>query len=354
MLRQIADMPLPPESLRRPVDLGPRADLTARLFRGLGVAAVDLSAGQIARLRERPEVVDVVENDRRQVRWSAGAASVDAPWGLDATRAGAWGGPPGTGIRVAVLGTGVDPSHPQLAGHFDDPACSVSFVPGADPIDRHGFGTHASGVVAGRGSPRIGVAPGCSLLSAKVLADDGAGYDEWILAGLQWAVERKARIVVLAAASGRGLDQECAAAYERVASTLLAESPGCLILAPTGDGSARPAGLAPVDDPAACPSIPAVTAVNRRGGVASFANTELDFARVAFAGPGVDVLSAWPGGGLRALSGTAVAAAHAAGVAALIWSASPSWTAREVLGEMRRRALPLESRGDCGVGLVRV
>lgn len=336
--------------------LGQRADgrAPARMFRSLGVAAVDLSGEQVSWMLTRPEVVDVVLNDRRGLALERQDRGAAATWGLDATRAGQWSGPLGTGIRVAVLGTGVDAQHPQLVGHFADPAHIACFVPGADATDHHGYGTHACGVVAGQGSPRIGVAPGCTLMSGKVLADDGTGYDEWILDGMQWAAECGARIIVLAAASARKLDHDFSLAYERVASAFLAKEPGCLIFAPTGDLSSRPGAMAPVDDPAACPSIVAVTAVDRRCGVANFANAELDFARVAFAGPGVDVPSAWPGGGLRTLSGTAVAAPHTAGVAALLWSAHPGWTARDVLVEMRRRALPLDPPSDYGVGLARV
>lgn len=322
----------------------------AKLFRTLGVAAADLSGDQVSWMLSRPEVADVVANDRRGLASASRAGESASNAGHPMIRPGADGH--GQGIKVAVLGTGVDADHPQLAHQFADRARVASFVPESDGSDRHGFGTHACGVLAGRGDTK-GVAPDCVLMSAKVLADDGHGYDEWILDGLQWAAEGGARIILLAAASARGLDHDFSTVYERVAAALAAQEPGCLLFAPAGDASRRPAGYAPVEDPAACPSILAVTAVDHRCSVAHFANAELDFARVAFAGPGVDVAAAWPGGGVRALSGTAVAAAHAAGVAAVIWSAHPGWTSRDVLAEMRRRALPLDPPSDYGVGLAR-
>ena len=95
----------------------------------------------------------------------------------------------GTGSTVAVLDTGVDVTHPDLA---DVVVGTRSFVPGeAATDDQHGHGTHVSSTVAGSGAAdaglRKGVAPGAKLIVGKVLANDGYGQDSWIIAGMEWA-----------------------------------------------------------------------------------------------------------------------------------------------------------------------
>ena len=94
------------------------------------------------------------------------------------------GGNTGQGVDVAVLDTGIDAAHPDLAGRI---AASTSFVPDQDVTDRHGHGTHVASTIAGTGAAsggkEKGVAPGAGLHIGKVLDNDGSGQDSWILAG---------------------------------------------------------------------------------------------------------------------------------------------------------------------------
>ena len=98
----------------------------------------------------------------------------------------------GTGARVAVLDTGIDATHPDVAGQVAEKADFT--VDGGDAGDRHGHGTHVASMIAGTGSAsggaRSGVAPGAKLVVGKVLDDNGEGTDSGVIAGMEWAASR--------------------------------------------------------------------------------------------------------------------------------------------------------------------
>ncbi len=112
----------------------------------------------------------------------------------------------GTGIKVAVLDTGVDPTHPDFYINNNTNIIAMkSFVDfdfdgiADEPVqDLHGHGTHVASTIAGTGgyiSSIKGVAPGASLLIGKVLANEGFGYDSWIINGIEWAINNSANII---------------------------------------------------------------------------------------------------------------------------------------------------------------
>jgi len=98
----------------------------------------------------------------------------------------AWGaGYDGTGVKVAVLDTGYDATHPDLQGRV---LGSANFTDDPSVVDGNGHGTHVAATVAGSGAAssglRKGVAPGAQLLVGKVLSDAGIGEDSMVLAGM--------------------------------------------------------------------------------------------------------------------------------------------------------------------------
>ena len=102
----------------------------------------------------------------------------------------------GTGVKVAVLDTGADQSHPDLAGRISE---AVSFVPGETTDDGNGHGTHTASTVGGSGAAsgglEKGVAPGANLIIGKVLSNEGQGDDSWVIAGMQWAAGEGAKVI---------------------------------------------------------------------------------------------------------------------------------------------------------------
>ncbi|HBG04365.1 MAG: peptidase S8 [Geobacteraceae bacterium GWC2_58_44] len=266
-------------------------------------------------------------------------------WGIEAV--GAKDCPfSGEGVTVCVLDTGVDASHRAFAG--------VSFVQkdfsGSGDGDRQGHGTHCMGTIVGRDVDgiRIGIAPGVKrALIGKVLDDTGSGSSEMIFQGIQWAVSQGADVVSMSLGfdfpglvkllSDQGWPIELAtssaleayrgnlrmfdALMEMVASQA-AFTQGTVIVAAAGNESQRdvhPDFEIAASIPAAAEGVISVGALQKvQNGlqVASFSNT---FPQVS--APGVGILSAKLGGGLRSLSGTSMACPHVAGVAALWWDA---------------------------------
>jgi subtilisin family serine protease len=335
-----------------------------RVYERLGVAVSDFDSDQLRRVRRDDRVAAVVPNQHcvRPASWPCApgpqpASPSDHSWCLEMI--GVERGHPltGRGVPVAVLDTGIDLLHPDLGPRFGEEWDCASLVPGEGVQDDNGHGTHCVGVVAGpvssTGGMRYGVAPGVRLLVGKVLSAAGTAYTDWILEGIDWAVERGARVISLSCITSRGAGEPYAAAYERVAQTLLEADPGVLLLAAAGNASARPWFTRVVDNPAACPSLLAVAAVNRARAIASFSGRQMDeIGEVNLAAPGAGVYSAWTGGGFRSMSGTSMATPHVAGVAALYLEESPALSARALRAALLARAAPLGDRHDTGSGLV--
>lgn len=390
-----------------------------RVFEGIGAAAADLTDQQVQALRAREDVALVAVNQVRYLpptlrsRDAEGGAdgsqagrSVDPAqaylmglrdaanaalgflgrevpaqaatgareilaepsagqrmtWGLRAMGLGQVNAPTGRGVKVAVLDTGIDLRHRDMGSKVVEGQTAVSFVSNISVQDVNGHGTHCAGTVAGPfrsvSGIRYGVAPGADLLVGKVFnnrARPGASDDD-IIEGIEWADEQGARVVSMSLGSERDPGEEFAAAYEVLASQLRARpTNSVLIVAASGNGSERPLVTAAVENPAACPSIVAVAAVDRNRRIAEFSCGQVDnIGEVNISGPGVGVFSSVTGDTFDSFDGTSMATPHVAGLAALILESDPALSAQQVLDRMIARALPLGDRRDFGAGLARL
>lgn len=264
-------------------------------------------------------------------------AAAGVAWGVEAV--GATLSPfTGDGIVVAVLDTGIDAGHAAFKGM----TIVQEDFSGEGNGDLDGHGTHCSGTIFGRAVDglRIGVAPGVEkALIGKVLGGQG-GSSEGIISAMQWAVQQGANVISMslgfdfpgfvqqleaaglprAAAVSRALEGYRANVelFEQMADLIRAlESfkQATVIIAAAGNESDRPRYEIAVSPPAVSEGFISVAALGRGPQglvVAPFSNT---FANVS--GPGVQIVSAQIGGGLRTLSGTSMATPHVAGVAAL-------------------------------------
>jgi hypothetical protein len=271
-----------------------------------------------------------------------------ATWGLQATNV-AQSRCSGRGVNVAVLDTGMNMAHPDFAGRT---IIGRSFVPGETVEDGHGHGTHCIGTACGPLRPpvlpRYGVAHESTIYAGKVLSNRGSGSDDQILAGINWAVANRCRIVSMSLGAPVALGEPFSVVFEVAARRALAA--GTLVVAAAGNN-----GPFPVNHPANCPSIMAVAALDVRQQVASFSSPGRNpDGQVDIAAPGVDVLSTWPTPTrYRRLNGTSMATPHVAGIGALLAEANPDASVSDLWTQLTRtaRRLPLSST-LVGAGLV--
>lgn len=228
-------------------------------------------------------------------------------WGVQMVNAPAlWAQTRGEGVKVAVLDTGVDITHPDLMGNIK---VGMNFTGGSeqDYMDRKGHGTHCAGIIAGVDNEQgvVGVAPQSELYIGKVLGDDGSGSIQGICEGIMWAVMNKVDIISMSLGCtedpGSMLQQAVKYAYDN----------GVVIVAAAGNEASH------VGWPAIYDEAIAVGAIDDRRNVAGFSNfgTQVDVAA-----PGVEILSTYPVGQYARLSGTSMATPVVSGTIALLIS----------------------------------
>ncbi|OUS88234.1 S8 family serine peptidase [Rhodococcus sp. NCIMB 12038] len=349
------------------VDLSETREVEAIVFDELGIAVVTADADQLAALQAaaadddvpvlsvEPELMHYALSVGTDPRLLAEAASfsdtADLTWGLHATNVSA-SACSGFGVKVAVLDTGLDLTHPDFENRT---ITAQSFVPGAGPQDGHSHGTHCVGTACGPKSPsgtrRYGVAHKADIFVGKVLSDQGRGADRGILAGIEWAIANGCQVISMSLGANV---EAVSVAYETVGSRALAS--GSLIVAAAGNNANRTAGnMGFVGPPANSPSIMAVAAIDSALGLANFSarSNPVIGGQIDVAGPGVGVFSTVPvPTRYGTKSGTSMATPHVAGIAAL-WCEATGRTGTElwaVLTQQARRLL-LPSL-DVGSGLI--
>ena len=235
----------------------------------------------------------------------------------------------GTGTRVAVLDTGYDAEHPDLADHV---AAAQDFT-GQGVADTNGHGTHVASTIAGDGTAdasRTGMAPEAELLVGKVLGFSG-GQISWIVAGMEWAVAQDADVVNMSL--GSDLPTDCTDPMAQAAA-VLTEQTSTLFVVAAGNSGARET----VASPGCVEGVLTVGAVDEDGETAGFSSRGAALGthdlKPDIAAPGVAIVGAQadsPGGiHYIAMSGTSMATPHVAGAAALVRQAHPDWTAQQV------------------------
>jgi subtilisin len=233
----------------------------------------------------------------------AGVAQIKAPLAWDCSR--------GKGVKVAVLDTGIDNTHPDLAANYKG---GVSFVPGETPMDGNSHGTHCAGTIAAamNGVGVVGVAPAASLYAVKVLANNGSGQWSWLIAGIDWCISNKMHVLSMSLGGGGA-----PSALETMCNT--AFSKGLLLVAAAGNSGPPPPGTSSsVGFPGKYKNVIAVSAIDSSDVIAGFSSRGPE---IEVCAPGVNVLSTVPGGGYGTKSGTSMACPHTSGAAAVIWGA---------------------------------
>ncbi|MFF1721684.1 S8 family serine peptidase [Streptomyces sviceus] len=257
----------------------------------------------------------------------------------------------GTGVKVAVLDTGVDTSHPDLAHQVVE---EKDFSGSDGTGDKFGHGTHVASTVAGTGAKSDGrfkgVAPGAKILNGKVLDDTGFGSDSGIIAGMEWAVAQGADVVNL---SLGGTDLPGTDPMEEAVNRLSADSDTLFVVAAGNEGEY---GEGTVGSPGSADAALTVGAVDKSDALADFSSRG---PRVGDSGvkpdltaPGVEITAAaaagsllekeYPSGvpGYATLDGTSMATPHVAGAAALLAQQHPDWSGERLKAVLTGSAKP--------------
>lgn len=283
------------------------ADITSTYGHALNGFAAKLTAAQADALRLDPRVKNI-EQDFTMKKGKpgggggGGTAPQVTPYGT--TRVG--GGLSASGNTAWVIDSGVDLDHPDLNV---DTARSISFLTGSpsnqSPDDQNGHGTHVAGTIGAYDNTigSVGVAPGNLVVAVRVLDKRGSGSNSGVIAGVDYVAANGSSGDVANMSLGGGVSTALDNAVISAAST------GVKFVLAAGNESDDANNHSPAR--ANGPNIYTISAMDVNDDWAYFSNYG---SPVDYCAPGVAVFSTWKGGGYNTISGTSMAAPHAAGV----------------------------------------
>jgi type VII secretion-associated serine protease mycosin len=267
----------------------------------------------------------------------------------------AWQLSQGEGIKVAVIDTGIDATHPSLAGVVVG-GIDVSGLGSSDgltPVGQNSYhGTMVASLLAGRANPEddgagiLGTAPKAQLLSVSMaFGVEGLDTDDQIARGIIWAVDNGAQVINLSltrnsVAWPETWDEAFGYAFEK----------DVVIVAAVGN---REDGTEQVSAPATIPGVIAVAGVNKNAQASELSSTS-GFT-IAVTAPAEELVAAYPGGEYRIWSGTSGAAPIVSGMVALIRSLYPELDAANVVNRVIQSAVKVgfeDYSSSYGYGLI--
>lgn len=244
----------------------------------------------------------------------------------------------GNGIKVGILDTGIDPTHPDLAGKVK---AFKDFTPAKNPVatDEHGHGTHVAGTISGGSASgqAIGVAPNVELVIGKIFDAQGSAKDEDILLSMQWMADPDGNPDTNdfpnLVSNSWGDDTPYSTKDPQ-------DDPFCVVvenwtklgMVPVFAAGNEGPSANTIGTPGACPYSLTVGATDSSDRAAYFSSRgpakwkTVQYVKPNLAAPGVNTFSAKPGGGYQSMSGTSMATPHISGVMAILLQANPKLT----------------------------
>jgi subtilisin len=250
------------------------------------------------------------------------------PWGVNQIKAPqAWSTTTGHRIKVGVIDTGADFSHPDLRHSLSR---GINLLNRSMlPHDDNGHGTHIAGTIAAANQLQgmIGVAPRALISPVKAFDHNGSAFVSDIILGIEWCIRNRMNVINMSF----GMKTRSKALLGAVIN---AHNAGIIIVASSGnDGKRRT-----VDYPARYPQTIAVGATNKLRRVAPFSNRG---AYIDVYAPGDKIVSAWLRGKYNEMSGTSMATSHVSGAIALLLAHKPGLTPTEIKSIIKRSVQPL-------------
>lgn len=252
----------------------------------------------------------------------------------------------GAGVRVAVIDTGADLTHPDLAASLE-PALGKDCIneSGGALVDQNGHGTHVAGTIAALNNSQgsVGIGTGIKVVPVKVLNRRGSGTWSQVICGIDHVTANAAAIKVANMSLG-GNGSECTSTDGGCTkSALQVAIENSLAAGVTYAVAAGNEGVnAATKVPSAYSGVITVSAYRDSDGALSSDDGWPSFTNfgdvVDIAAPGVNIYSTWKAGGYNTISGTSMASPHVAAAAALYLSTHPGATAQEVRDRLRANA----------------
>ncbi|WP_134683476.1 S8 family serine peptidase [Brevibacillus migulae] len=306
-------------------------------------------------LSSNPSVEYIEPNIKMHTFAEIADPSYSKQWGLRAIHAAeAWAEATNTEeVTVAVLDTGVDYTHPDLANRVDTKH-DYDYINGdSDAMDDNGHGTHVSGILAAELN-KVGIAGTAGpidvkLLPLKVLDDEGDGDLYHVAMAIEDAVDLGADVINLSL-GGYWNEEMDGKPRTMIDAVEYAMDKGAVVIAAAGNEKAD----ADYFIPASIPDVITVSAVNENLKLTNFSNFGDS---IDIAAPGEDILSTWPGGGYVYESGTSMATPFVSGAAALLKAQNPDLDPEELTDLLLEGTTDLGAKGDddlYGEGLLNI
>ncbi|AST91496.1 S8 family peptidase [Sutcliffiella cohnii] len=307
-------------------------------FQYMNVLHIELPEKAVAALKNNPNVEFIEHNAEVQTY------AQTTPWGvthINAHRAHS-SGVTGSGVKVAILDTGIHASHPDL-----NVRGGASFISGeSNPyIDSNGHGTHVAGTVAALNNTVgvLGVAYNAELYAVKVLSASGSGTLSGIAQGVEWSIANKMDVINMSLGGSSG-----STALQRAVDNAYRNN--IVVVAAAGNSGAQ-GNRNTIGYPARYSSVIAVGAVDSNNNRASFSSVGSELEVMA---PGVSILSTVPGSSYASYNGTSMASPHVAGAAALLKAKYPNWSAAQIRNKLNSTTTYLGSSFYYGNGVINV
>jgi subtilisin family serine protease len=314
---------------------------TYKIINGL---AANLSEKEVDNLKKNPLVASVdpdVEvraldiNADNQIRasdvWSAGYT--------------------GTGVKVAILDTGIDTTHPEFNSRIVNCHNEIYKVK-TTCLDENGHGTHVAGIVGASGvyPSAKGVAPSALFVIDQVLNAQGSGSLSGIIAGIDYSVASGAKVISMSLGTSpiTKNSPNCDSTYPSFTAAITnAVNAGVTVVAAAGNSGQQGVGA-----PACISKTIAVAAVSSTDSIASFSSVGAPVKDHGIAAPGVSIFSTWKSGAYNTISGTSMATPHVSGTIALMLQAKPSLTPTEIKNTLFNTACTSTTDPSCPTGAV--
>lgn len=264
----------------------------------------------------------------------------------------------GTGIPVAILDTGIDTTHLEFSGRILK--CHSEITLTNICTDENGHGTHTAGIAAAAGVnlQAKGVAPSASLYIDQVLDSTGSGTIDGVIAGIDWAVTNKAKVMSMSLGTSplSTSQPNCDTAIPSLTTAINnAVAAGVTVVAAAGNSGKQGVGA-----PGCISSTIAVGAVDSTDTIASFSSRGGAMTDHGIAAPGVNIFSSVPTGscplcdpsGYLYLSGTSMATPHVAGTVALMLKANPGLSPATIRSTLFNTACTSITSPSCPTGTV--